>query len=53
MAFPFMRVTAQALASALPEGQHQTLEGQSHEVSAEALGPVLVEFFSASAAKGA
>lgn len=25
--------------------QHRTLEGQTHEVTAEALGPVLVEFF--------
>jgi hypothetical protein len=29
----------------MPNGQHRTLEGQTHEVSAEALAPVLVEFF--------
>ena len=43
--YPFMQVTATALANAMPNGQHQTLEGQTHEVSAEALAPVLVEFF--------
>jgi pimeloyl-ACP methyl ester carboxylesterase len=41
----FMHVTAKALAEAMPNAQHRTLEGQSHEASAEALAPVLVEFF--------
>ena len=43
--YPFMHVTAVALANAMPHGQHRTLEGQTHEVSPEALAPVLVEFF--------
>src|SRR5215208_8258316 len=43
--FPFMHATAVTLASAMPQGQHRTLEGQTHEVSAEALAPVLAEFF--------
>lgn len=43
--FPFMLTTAVALAGALPNGQQKTLKGQTHEVSAEVLGPVLVEFF--------
>lgn len=43
--FPFMHPTAQALAGVLPDGRHHTLEGQSHDVAAEALAPVLVEFF--------
>jgi pimeloyl-ACP methyl ester carboxylesterase len=43
--YPFMHVTAVALANAMPHAQHRTLEGQTHEVSAEALAPVLVEFF--------
>ena len=43
--FPFMHTTAVALASAMPKGQHYTLPGQTHEVAAEALAPVLVEFF--------
>jgi len=43
--FPFMHVTAVALANAMPHAQHRTLEGQSHEVAAEAIAPVLVEFF--------
>jgi pimeloyl-ACP methyl ester carboxylesterase len=45
--FPFMHTTALALANAMPNGQHRMLEGQTHEVSAEALGPVLIEFFKA------
>ena len=48
--FPFMHVTATALANAIPNGQHRTLEGQTHEVAVSALAPVLVEFFTANAA---
>lgn len=44
--YPFMRASAMALAGALPNAQHLTLEGQTHEVAPEALAPVLVEFFS-------
>jgi pimeloyl-ACP methyl ester carboxylesterase len=43
--FPFIQDAAMALAGALPNAQHRVLEGQTHEVSAEALAPVLVEFF--------
>src|SRR5439155_18514033 len=43
--WPFMHVTAMALANAMPHAQHRTLEGQTHEVAAEAIAPVLVEFF--------
>jgi pimeloyl-ACP methyl ester carboxylesterase len=43
--WPFMHITAVALANAIPTAQHRTLEGQTHEVSPEALAPVLVEFF--------
>ena len=43
----FMHTTAVALANAIPNAQHRTLEGQTHEVAAEALAPVLVEFFKA------
>ena len=45
--YPFMHETALALAEAIPHAQHRTLEGQTHEVAAEALAPVLVEFFKA------
>ena len=45
--FPFMHTTAVTLANAMPRGQHRTLEGQTHEVSAQALAPVLAEFFKA------
>lgn len=43
--FPFMAVTAAALAESMPDAQHRVLEGQTHEVKAEALAPVLTEFF--------
>ncbi len=42
---PFMLDTAQALAKAIPEAQHRTLEGQPHDVNLEVLAPVLVKFF--------
>jgi pimeloyl-ACP methyl ester carboxylesterase len=42
--FPFMQTTAIALANAIPNAQHRTLEGQTHEVESEALAPVLVKF---------
>jgi pimeloyl-ACP methyl ester carboxylesterase len=44
--YPFMHTTAVALAQAIPNAQHCTLPGQVHEVTAEALAPVLIEFFS-------
>lgn len=43
--FPFMGITAQALADAMPNAQRRTLEGQTHDVAAKALAPVMVEFF--------
>jgi pimeloyl-ACP methyl ester carboxylesterase len=43
--YPFMHETATALAQAMPHAQHRTLEGQTHEVTPEAIAPVLVEFF--------
>jgi hypothetical protein len=42
---PFMLDTAKALAKAIPQAQHRTLEGQPHDVNLEVLAPVLVEFF--------
>ena len=45
--WPFMHITALALAQAIPDAQHRTLPGQTHEVAAEALAPVLIEFFEA------
>ena len=45
--YPFMHDTAVKLANAIPNAQHCVLEGQSHEVAAEALAPVLIEFFNA------
>ena len=43
--FPFMNTTAKRLASVIPNAQHRTLEGQTHEVAAESLAPALTEFF--------
>ncbi|MGZ3602974.1 MAG: alpha/beta fold hydrolase [Ktedonobacterales bacterium] len=37
--------SAQAVVDALPNAQSRALEGQTHNVSAEALAPVLQEFF--------
>jgi pimeloyl-ACP methyl ester carboxylesterase len=50
--YPFILVTAEALADAIPKGQYRALEGQTHEVAPEALAPALVEFFSSGEASG-
>lgn len=42
---PFMHASATALAKAIPHARQQTLEGQTHDVKAEVIAPVLVEFF--------
>ena len=47
--WPFMGATAAALAQAIPNAQRRTLEGQTHEVAANALAPVLVDFFTSPA----
>jgi pimeloyl-ACP methyl ester carboxylesterase len=44
---PFMPVTARAIVEHLPNGQQRMLEGQRHDVAAEALAPALIEFFGA------
>lgn len=43
--FPFAHQTAQALANALPNGQTQMIEGQAHDIAADAIAPVLGHFF--------
>jgi pimeloyl-ACP methyl ester carboxylesterase len=45
--WPFMRSGADALAEVLPDAQRRTLDGQSHDVSANVIVPVLAEFFAA------
>jgi len=45
--YPFMRDTARALSAAIPHAQLRTLEGQTHEVSPDALAPELIAFFRA------
>jgi pimeloyl-ACP methyl ester carboxylesterase len=42
---PFFQNGTQQLAEILPNARRRTLEGQTHEVSAEALAPMLIEFF--------
>ncbi len=42
---PFMHQTASALAMAIPGAQQRTLDGQTHDVKAEVIAPVLIEFF--------
>ena len=43
--YPFMLESGKTLAKAIPNAQYRVLEGQKHEVTPEALAPVLVEFF--------
>ena len=42
---PFMRETADAIARALPNGRSLALEGQTHDIEASVLGPLLAQFF--------
>jgi hypothetical protein len=42
----WMRESQQRVAKTLPNGEYGTLEGQTHQVSEEALVPALVKFFS-------
>jgi pimeloyl-ACP methyl ester carboxylesterase len=47
----WMQNAAAQLAAVLPNARHRTLEGQRHYVKPAALGPVLADFFAASAAE--
>jgi pimeloyl-ACP methyl ester carboxylesterase len=40
-----LRTAAHALANGLPDPQHRSLAGQTHDLVPEAVGPVLSEFF--------
>jgi len=42
---PWMHASTRALAGALARGEYRRLEGQTHDVSAEAIAPVLGHFF--------
>lgn len=42
---PWGRLSADAVAAAVPGTERQTLEGQTHEVASDVLAPVLAEFF--------
>ncbi len=43
--FPFMRETAQTLGMAMPQARLRAVEGQTHDVNASVLAPILAEFF--------
>ena len=43
--FPWMAETGQALADALPRGEHRVLEGQQHNVAPGVLAAALKQFF--------
>ena len=43
--YPWQRNSARALADALPNAEHLTLDGQTHDVSPAALAPAVVAFF--------
>ena len=45
--YPFMHTAAKTISKTIPNAQHRTLEGQTHDVAAESLAPVLIEFFKA------
>jgi pimeloyl-ACP methyl ester carboxylesterase len=42
---PFIHDALQKITQALPNGQRITLQGQTHEASAQTMAPVLTEFF--------
>jgi pimeloyl-ACP methyl ester carboxylesterase len=42
---PWLASGARALADALPDAQHRTIEGQQHGVDPDAIAPVLADFF--------
>lgn len=42
---PFMKATAETLSTIMPHAEMRILDGQTHDVSSEALAPVLAEFF--------
>lgn len=50
--YPFMHTSATAVAHAIPNAWYLTLEGQTHEVAAEVIAPVLVELFNSDTARG-
>jgi len=41
----WMRAAARGVAEVLPQASRRTLQGQTHEVSPQAIAPVLIEFF--------
>ena len=43
--FPFLKATAELVASVIPGAERMTLEGQQHDVAAEVIAAVLADFF--------
>jgi pimeloyl-ACP methyl ester carboxylesterase len=46
----FMNASADEIAAGIPRSQRKTLEGQTHQLEADAVVPVLAEFFNGSSA---
>ena len=44
---PWMQNATKALASALPAGRHRLLDGQTHDLKAKVVAPILRDFFGA------
>ncbi len=42
---PQIKSATQAVAQAVPNAEHRILDGQTHEVAADAIAPLLIEFF--------
>jgi hypothetical protein len=45
--WPHLQQSSAGVAAALPDAEHRVVAGKDHELVPEAVGPVLVEFFSA------
>ena len=45
--YPFMQETGMRLAEIIPQAEHRILQGQKHEVTPEAIAPILVDYFAA------
>ena len=44
-AMPFMAATAERIATAIPQAERRTIEGQGHNAAPDVLAPVLIEWF--------
>jgi pimeloyl-ACP methyl ester carboxylesterase len=42
---PFMNIAAKEITASLPNAEHKTIEGQSHDVDMKVLAPILKDFY--------